>query len=126
MAKLGRHDSKTFYIDVTNEEPDENEEEGPHLPLQPDADTMKMPAYVPKTRHTTKSGPKWHQVLPPTAEPMPSNLQELPPVPPDNALDEKDVVPSPSTPADVPLNEYGDPTYVPDSDEDTGNRQWTW
>ena len=51
------------YIDVTNEEPDENEEEGPHLPLQPDADTMKMPEYVPKTRHTTKSGPKWHQVF---------------------------------------------------------------
>ena len=46
------------YIDVTNEEPDENEEEGPHLPLQPDADTMRMPEYVPKTRHTTKSGPK--------------------------------------------------------------------
>jgi hypothetical protein len=109
------------YIDVTNEEPDENEEEGPHLPLQPDADTMKMPEYVPKTRHTTKSGPKWHQVLPPPAEPMPSILEELPPVPPDTALDENDVVPSPSTPADDPLNDYGDPTYVPDSDEDVGN-----
>ena len=109
------------YIDVTNEEPDENEEEGPHLPLQPDADTMKMPEYVPKTRHTTKSGPKWHQVFPPPAEPMPSILEELPPVPPDTALDENDVVPSPSTPADDPLNDYGDPTYVPDSDEDVGN-----
>ncbi|CAL1129948.1 unnamed protein product, partial [Cladocopium goreaui] len=109
------------YIDVTNEEPDENEEEGPHLPLQPDADTMKMPEYVPKTRHTTKSGLKWHQVLLPPAEPMPSILEELPPVPPDTALDENDVVPSPSTPADDPLNDYGDPTYVPDSDEDVGN-----
>ena len=82
---------------------------------------MKMPEYVPKTRHTTKSGPKWHQVLPPPAEPMPSILEELPPVPPDNALDENDVVPSPSTPADDPLNDYGDPTYVPDSDEEVGN-----
>ncbi|CAL1161664.1 unnamed protein product, partial [Cladocopium goreaui] len=104
-----------------SEEPDENEEQGPHLPLQPDADTMKMPEYVPKTRHTTKSGPKRHQVLPPPAEPMPSIFEELPPVPPDNALDENDVVPSPSTPADDPLNDYGDPTYVPDSDEEVGN-----
>ena len=96
------------YVDITNEEPGEEESELPSLPEQPDKTTV---AFVPLHRHRVKSGPSAREMPGiPEHEPLqnadPSLLQQSSPVTPLNDY----------SPSDVPV-----PTDGEDEGEETGN-----
>ena len=62
------------YIDITAEEPDDQEEEMPDLPLQPDPETI---LFQPRLRHRRKSGPLPGEFLPPVIEEAVSPLSPV-------------------------------------------------
>ena len=64
------------YIDITAEEPDNQEEEVPNLPLQPDPETI---LFQPRFRHRSKSGPLPGEALPPVPEDAASPVNEYSP-----------------------------------------------
>ena len=73
---------KRAYVDVTAEEPTENDEDAPNLPFQPDKSTI---SFKPKIRHYGKSGPYVGEL---DGQPASSQqpVQVLPPVPEDDDL----------------------------------------
>ena len=64
------------YIDITAEEPNDQEEEVPNLPLQPDPETI---LFQPRFRHRSKSGPLPGEGLPPVPEDAASPVNEYSP-----------------------------------------------
>ena len=64
------------YIDITSEEPDDQEEEVPNLPQQPDSETI---LFQPRFRHRSKSGPLPGEALPPVPEDVASPVNEYTP-----------------------------------------------
>ena len=98
------------YIDLTHEEPDEDEEEFPHLPRQPDESTIQPNLPAPLRRHRFKSpGPP---ALPSATANLPFETADTS----NKAADE--VVGNPET----SVNDYS-PSLTPPGDiaEETGN-----
>ena len=98
------------YIDLTHEEPDEDEEEFPHLPRQPDESTIQPNLPAPLRRHRFKSpGPP---ALPSATANLPFEAADTS----NKAADE--VVGNP----EMSVNDYS-PSLTPPGDiaEETGN-----